>query len=138
MGLIEGQDGFNTKIIELEKKLIEDNIDKLRTADEKQRMAQKLQELREKYNALVRSKSDLQGELIRSEEEKLEISKALVELQIENTKLMEVMQNDKYDANNQLLNMESDVLALNMKEEAALKSVAEIQERLVSNFIYTN
>ena len=45
-------------------------------------------------------------------------------MQIENTKLMEVMQNEKYDTNNQLLNAESDVLALNMKEEESLGSVS--------------
>lgn len=36
--------------------------------------------MREKYNLLVKEKSDLQGELIQAEEEKLEISKALVDL----------------------------------------------------------
>jgi hypothetical protein len=34
----------------------------------------------------VKEKADLQGELIRSEEEKLKVSKALIELQIEYTK----------------------------------------------------
>jgi len=43
----------------------------------------------------VKSKADLQAELIKSEEERLEVSKALVELQIENTRLMEIIQNEK-------------------------------------------
>jgi len=43
-------------------------------------MASKLSEIREKYNNLLKEKSDLQSELIRSEEDKLEVSKALVEL----------------------------------------------------------
>lgn len=47
--------------------------------------------MREKYNEIVRQKADLQQDLIRSEEEKLEVSKALVELQIENTRLMEII-----------------------------------------------
>lgn len=38
------------RIIELEKKLIEDNLDKMRMADERSKAAQKLSELREKYN----------------------------------------------------------------------------------------
>lgn len=41
-------------MLELEKKLIEDNLDKMRNADEKQRMAQKLSTMREKYNEIVR------------------------------------------------------------------------------------
>ena len=36
--------------------------------------------MREKFNDIVRQKAELQSELIRSEEEKLEVSKALVEL----------------------------------------------------------
>ncbi len=49
----------NQKMIELEKKLIENNLDKMRQADEKQRMAAKLSDLREKYNRIVKDKSDL-------------------------------------------------------------------------------
>ena len=40
------------KIVDLEKKLIADNLDKIRYADEKQRLAQKYSDLREKYNLL--------------------------------------------------------------------------------------
>lgn len=78
----------------------------------------------------MKSKSDLQAELIRSEEEKLEVSKALVELQIENTKIMEMLQNDKYDASNKLINAEGDLLTLNMKEQQLLKTVADLQDHI--------
>ncbi|CAD8184449.1 unnamed protein product [Paramecium octaurelia] len=131
---LSGRGGYgdtgNNKMLELEKKLIEDNLDKMRNADEKQRMAQKLSTMREKYNEIVRQKAELQQELIRSEEEKLEVSKALVELQIENTRLMEIIQNEKYDMNNKLLNAESDLLSLNIREEKALKSIQELQDNL--------
>ena len=78
----------------------------------------------------MRNKADLQGELIKCEEEKLEVSKALVELQIENTKLMEQIQNEKYDVNNKLLNAESDIVAHTLKEEKAIQQIAELQDRL--------
>jgi CRISPR/Cas system-associated protein Cas5 (RAMP superfamily) len=64
--------------------------------------------------------------LIRAEEEKLEVSKALVELQIENTRLMEIIQNEKYEANSKLVNAEQDMLSLNIREEKALKTVQEL------------
>ncbi|KRX05294.1 P-loop containing nucleoside triphosphate hydrolase [Pseudocohnilembus persalinus] len=118
------------EVVELEKKLIENHLDKMRQADDKQRLANKLAELREKFNQIVREKGDLQGELIKVEEEKLEVSKALVELQIENTRLMEILQNDKYDNNNKLLNAENDLLAVNIREEKALKQIQELQDRL--------
>lgn len=78
----------------------------------------------------VKGKSELQAELIKSEEEKLEVSKALVELQIENTKIMEMLQNEKYDANNKLINAEGDILSMNLKEEQALKQIAELQDKI--------
>ncbi len=64
--------------------------------------------------------------MIRAEEEKLEVSKALVELQIENTRLMEIIQNEKYEANSKLVNAEQDMLSLNIREEKALKTVQEL------------
>lgn len=54
-------------------------------------MAQKLSTMREKFNEIVKEKAELRQELIKSEEEKLEVSKTLVELQIENTRLMEII-----------------------------------------------
>ena len=36
--------------------------------------------MKAKFNDLVKSKADLQAELIQSEEEKLKVSKALIEL----------------------------------------------------------
>ena len=58
------------------------------------------------------------------------MSKALVELQIENTRLLEIVQNEKYDANTKLLNAEQDRLELNVREEQALKTVQELQDKL--------
>lgn len=43
---------------------------------------------------------------------------------------MEAMQSDKYDTNNKMLNAESDILALNLREEKALKQIADMQDRL--------
>jgi len=34
---------------------------------------------------------------------------------------MEIIQNEKYDMNNKLLNAESDLLSINIREEKALK-----------------
>ena len=36
---------------------------------------------------------------------------------------MEIVQNEKYDSNNKLLNAEQDLLSLNIREEKALKTV---------------
>lgn len=42
-------------------------------------------EIKSRYNIIVKEKSLIQEELIKSEEEKLKISKALIELKIRNS-----------------------------------------------------
>jgi hypothetical protein len=41
--------------------------------------------MKQKFQDVIRDKVNLQNELIQSEEEKLKVSKALIDLQIENT-----------------------------------------------------
>lgn len=43
---------------------------------------------------------------------------------------MEIIQNEKYEMNNKLLNAESDLLSINVREEKAIKTVQELQDRL--------
>lgn len=69
---------------------------------------------------LVKSKTELQQELIKSEEDKLEVSKALVELEMENTRLMDIIQNEKYNQNSKLLGDDTNTLSANVREERAL------------------
>lgn len=52
-----------------------------------------------------------------SEEEKLKISKALIELQIENTSLNEMIQSQTFEVNQKLLHAENDLLEKNVNEE---------------------
>jgi len=95
-------------------------LEKLSSDEIKMRMRKTLSELRVKYNTLVQTKANLQEELIRIEEDKLDISKALVELQIENTKLMEMISNKKFEFNADRLPGESEVVAARMKTNQAL------------------
>ncbi|CDW90229.1 kinesin-like protein [Stylonychia lemnae] len=126
----DNADNYNLKIAELEKKLIDENLEKMKFTDEKTKLINRMQEMKSKFNELVRSKADLQAELIQSEEEKLKVSKALIELQIENTKLQEMISNNTFDVNTKLLHAENDLLELNIKEERAAKAIQELQEKL--------
>jgi len=58
------------------------------------------------------------------------VSKALIELQIENTKINEQLQNQTFDVNTKLMRAEDDLLEQNIKEERASKAIAELQDRL--------
>ena len=102
----------------------------MKFTDEKTKLINRMQEMKNKFNEIVKSKADLQAELISSEEEKLKVSKALIELQIENTKLQEMISNNAFDVNTKLLHAENDVLEMNLKEERAAKAIQELQEKL--------
>jgi len=52
-------DGFNLKIAELEKKLIEENLERIKYTEEKQKLIARMQEMKGKFNDLVQSKADL-------------------------------------------------------------------------------
>ena len=66
--------------------------------------------MKAKFNDLVKTKADLQQDLICSEEEKLKVSKALIELQIENTRINETLHNQTFDVNTKLMYAENDLL----------------------------
>ena len=78
----------------------------------------------------MQSKAELQSELIKAEEEKLEVSKALVDLQIENTKLMEIVQNEKWELNNELVNAQGSLLEKNIKEQKTFETIAQLEDKM--------
>jgi len=89
-----------------------------------------MRDLKEAYNKLIKEKADLQEELIKSEEVRLDIGKALIELQMENAKLQHEMGKGDLDVNSKVLNAENEVLAVNMKQEKTLQAINEMQEKL--------
>ena len=98
--------------IDVEKKLIEENLQRMRASEDNEKLSKKIVDLRDQFNQLTSKYGDLKAELIACEEEKIQISKTLIEFQIENTKLLEMIQNDKYDVNNKLVGQEEELLVL--------------------------
>ena len=82
--------------------------------------------MKNKFQDVVKDKVDLQNQLIQSEEEKLKVSKALIDLQIENTKLNEQLQNATFDVNLKLDHANSDLMETQIKEERAAAAIKEL------------
>ena len=98
-------------------------------------MGIKISELRQKYSDLVRQKAELQQDLIKSEEEKLEIARSLVEMEMENTRLLDIISNEKFNSQSKLLNginpiNPNDDMAASIREEKALQTISELQDRM--------
>ena len=116
----------------LKEKGVKDKLEILKLREDNKLVYQKLQEFRKKYNELVNSKASLQEQLLKSEEEKLRISKALVDLQIENNDLVERSEADKYELVTKLLNAENDILEMEMKEQKKVRSTEDLETKIKS------
>jgi hypothetical protein len=57
---------------------LESRVDKINQIEENHYLREKMEHLRKKYEALLRCKTDIQNELISTEEEKLKLSKNLI------------------------------------------------------------
>lgn len=129
--MISGQlDGLALNHLDVEKKLVEENLQKVKANEENERLARKIVEIRDQFNQLTQKYADLKAELIAAEDKNIQISKNFIELQIENTKLLEALQNEKFDTNNRMVGQEHEIMALNIREEEALKLVDEFQTKL--------
>lgn len=123
-------ENFNSKIAELEKELIEGNLDKLDYYNDRVKLADKIRGLKDSYNQMVKSKSELEEELIRCEEERLSITKQFIDLQIEHTALEEKQSGAGYGVNKKLMEAENELLSSRAKEDAAVKAINEMQTKL--------
>ncbi len=110
--------------------MIAGNLDQMKSFEEKKSTTDRMQELRDKYNALVKEKSEVQSQLLQSEEEKLSMSKGIIELQIENSKLQEHMQNLRFESDSNGLHQEADAKDMDLRLEKAQKTIMDLQESL--------
>jgi len=127
---LDKQDDVMLRLTELEGRLIKDNLEKIQLKDDKHQVYEKLMEFRTKYNELVQSKSDVQKSLLDTEEEKLRLSKALLDLKIEASQQAEKTEQEKYDLVTKLLNAENDILELEMREQNREKVDETLKEQL--------
>lgn len=112
--------------------MVDQNINILKANDERDKLIVRLKEIKDKFNDVVREKAELQQELISSEEEKLKVSKALIELQIENVNLQQQIQEQSFEINQKLMHTENELLEKNVNTEASSKAIKELQDQLAA------
>ncbi|XP_034638866.1 coiled-coil domain-containing protein 78 isoform X1 [Trachemys scripta elegans] len=98
--------------------------------DRNERLYTKLEELQEKMGKLAGSKTDLSSRLVFSEEEKLKISKDLIDLQIETNKMREQYEAENFELKNMILTLENHILELELHDEKVTGEHDALQERL--------
>ncbi|NXF69677.1 CCD78 protein, partial [Ciccaba nigrolineata] len=97
--------------------------------DRNERLYQ-LGDVQERMGKLAGSKTDLSARMVFSEEEKLKISKDLIDLQIETNKMKEQYETEKFEMKNMILALENRVLELELCSEKVTGERDALQERL--------
>ncbi|NWI16426.1 CCD78 protein, partial [Crypturellus soui] len=95
--------------------------------DRDERLYMKLGDMQER---MPDSKTDLPARLVFSEEEKLKISKELIDLQIETNKMREQYETENFELKNMILALENRVLELELSGEKVAGERDALQERL--------
>lgn len=102
----------------------------LHLRDKNERLYHKLEAVQSKLNDLAVSKRDISSNYVLSEEEKLKVSKALVDLQIENNRLKEDTEQTKFEQTNKSLVLESQLMEAQMDRERFARAAKEATEKL--------
>ncbi|NWZ18509.1 CCD78 protein, partial [Asarcornis scutulata] len=87
-------------------------------------------DLQEKMGTLAGSKPDLSARMVFSEEEKLKISKELIDLQIETNKMKEQYETENFELKNMILSLENRVLELELRSEKVTGERDALRDRL--------
>ncbi|KAM8798332.1 coiled-coil domain-containing protein 78 [Eudromia elegans] len=98
--------------------------------DRNERLFVKLGDMQERMGKLAGSKTDLPTRLVFTEEEKLKISKELIDLQIETNKMREQYETENFELKNMILALENRVLELELSGEKVAGERDALQERL--------
>ncbi|XP_026536515.1 coiled-coil domain-containing protein 78 [Notechis scutatus] len=98
--------------------------------DRNERLYGKVGELQDRLGQLAISKADLSSRLIRSEEEKLKISKDFVDFQIETNKKREQHEAENFELKNLILDLENRILEIELRDERTTGERDALQERL--------
>uniref|UniRef100_A0A8B9TZ94 DUF4472 domain-containing protein n=1 Tax=Anas platyrhynchos TaxID=8839 RepID=A0A8B9TZ94_ANAPL len=87
-------------------------------------------DLQERMGTLAGSKPDLSARMVFSEEEKLKISKELIDLQIETNKMKEQYETENFELKNMILSLENRVLELELRSEKVTGERDALRDRL--------
>jgi len=115
------------KLLEFRTSLIEKEKEMIALHGEKDKLSESYAQFREKYAELAERKQQIQKELILSEEKCLNISKTLIELQIENNSLKKNESVIRADLETKLIGAENDILETGVREQNLAQQIEQLK-----------
>ena len=119
-----------SKLVEIQGRLVICEEEKFKLSEEKRKLYSMYMEFRSKYSALVESKTKFQADLIASEEERLNVTKLLIDMQIEANEIKEQFANEKFQLETRMLNMESEYAEHSAREQKHMDEKRSLQKEL--------
>ena len=117
------------KLHELEGRLLEERGDKAELLAEKEALLERLQRLNGMDKENLAEKEELQAALIRSEEDRLEIARALVEVQLEANEAALEAEKTRHDLVERVHELEARAIASEVRVKGAEQSFGEMREK---------
>ncbi|XP_073259569.1 coiled-coil domain-containing protein 78-like [Porites lutea] len=121
-----------TRAQELKNQMAQLTQENFQLQEKNEQLYTRLEEMQTRYSELMNSKTQLSSKLITSEEEKLRISKTLVDVQLENNRIQEDAEATNFDLGNKVLALENNVMELQMFLDNTQADLATAREQLDS------
>ena len=123
-----------SKLLEFRALLIEKEKDLVALHGDKDKLRESYAQFRRKYSELVERKTALQKDLILSEEKCLNISKTLIDLQMENNQLKRNESQIRVELETKLIGAENDILETGMREQNLAEDIAGLRYKSLQVF----
>ena len=117
------------KLHELEERLIDERGDKAELLAEKEALLERLQRLNGMDKQFLAEKEELQAALIRSEEDRLEIARALVEVQLEGNEAALEAEKERHELIERVHELEARAIASEVRVKGAEQARGEIMQK---------
>lgn len=116
---------YERKIHELEGKLAHETLEKRLMREDKEKLVALMNELKVKYNELFDNEIEVRKELLACEQEKLALSKAFVEFEVEKNNRLKEVDSDKFEMETKLIQAEQMVVEIQQDD---CKKATQIQD----------
>jgi len=115
-GASEGSGGGAMSRTELQDQLLKLTADNTQLRERNDRLFQRMEQSQDKMTDVAKSKADLSAKLVASEEEKLRVSKGMIELQLQNNRLAEEFEAENFDLKNKILTLENQLVEFELEK----------------------
>jgi len=127
---VEVEEKTKRHIHELEGRVLEEEIGRVKALEEKRFLQGKVEELKEKYKNTVVAQAETQKSMIVSEEERLKLSQALVTMQIRMITMQNDLSEQQYQDTAKIVTFEQDLVDLTTQVKRKTDELASMEEKL--------